>query len=46
MSGKRSYIRSFFWPAFSLNWDESGYLLCKSPYSVRTRGNTDEKNGE
>ena len=34
---------SFFWPVFSCIPTEYGDLLLKSPYSVRIRENTDQK---
>ena len=36
-------IRTFFWSVFSRTRAEYGYLLRKSPYSVRIRENTDQK---
>ena len=33
----------FFFSAFSLNWTNYGEILIISPYSVRMRGNTDQK---
>ena len=36
----------FFRSAFSRIWTEYGEILRISPYSVRMRGNTDQKNSE
>ena len=40
---KSVQIRSIFWSVFSCIRTEYGYLLRKSPYSVRIQGNTDQK---
>ena len=40
---KSVQIRSFFWSVFSHIRTEYGDLLCKSPYSVLMRENTDQK---
>ena len=40
---KSVQIRRFFWSLFSRIWTEYGYLLRKSPYSVRVRENEDQK---
>ena len=39
---KSVQIRSFFWSVFSRICTEYGYLLRKSPYSVRMRENADQ----
>ena len=36
----------FFWSLFSLIRTEGGDLFTKSPYSIRMRENTDQKNSE
>ena len=36
----------FFWTSFSRISTEYGDLLCRSPYSVRIRKNTDQKKSE
>ena len=36
----------FFWSVFSHIWTEYGEILRISPYSVRMRENTDQKNSE
>ena len=36
----------FLWSVFFLIRTEFGDLLCKSPYSVRMRENTDQKNSK
>ena len=36
----------FFWSIFSHIWTEYGEILRISPYSVRMRENTDQKNSE
>ena len=36
----------FFWSVFSRIRTECGDLLCKFPYSVLMRENTDQKNSE
>ena len=41
---KTVQIRSFFWSVFSRIRTEYGDILCISPYSVRVRENTDQKN--
>ena len=35
--------KTFFWSVFSCIQTEYGYLLSKSPYSVRIQENTDQK---
>ena len=40
---KNDQMRSFFWSVFSCFRTEYGDLLRKSPYSVRTQENTDQK---
>ena len=40
---KSVQIASFFWSVFSSNWTDHGDLLRKSPYSVQTQENTDQK---
>ena len=41
---KRVQIRSYFWSVFSCIWTEDGDLLLrKSPSSVQTQENTDQK---
>ena len=37
-------IRSFFWSVFSRIRNQYGEILCISPYSVRMRKNTNQKN--
>ena len=36
----------FFWLVFSRIWNEYGHILRISPYSARTRENTNQKNSE
>ena len=43
---KKSPYSEFFWCAFSSIWPEYGEILHISPYSVRRRENTDQKNSE
>ena len=43
---KKCPYSEFFWSAFSRIPTEYGELLRKSPYSVRMRENTDQKNSE
>ena len=40
---KSVQIRSNFWSVFSCIWTECGEIRSISPYSVRTRENTDQK---
>ena len=42
--GKSVQIRSFFWSVWSRIWTEYGEMRSISPYSVRIRKNTDQKN--
>ena len=42
--GKSGQIRSFFWSVFPRIWTDYGEILRTSPYSVRIRENTDQKN--
>ena len=41
---KSIQIQSFFWSVFSRIRPECGEIFCISPYSVRMRKNTDQKN--
>ena len=43
---KKYFYLQFFWSVFSGIRIQYGYLLCKSPYSVTMRENTDQKNFE
>ena len=43
---KKCPYSEFFWSAFSRIWTEYRDLPRKSPYSVRMRENTDQKNFE
>ena len=40
---KSVQIRSYFWSVFSGIWTEYGDIRIRSPYSVRMRENTDQK---
>ena len=42
---KRPYLE-FFWSVLSRIWTEYGEILRISPYSIRIRENTDQKNSE
>ena len=43
---KSVFIQSFFWSVFSCIRTEYQHLPSGSPYSVRMRENTDQKNSE
>ena len=40
------FVVKFFRSVFSLIWTQSGDLLCKFPYPVQMRENTDQSNSE
>ena len=45
MRKKCPYL-NFFWSVFSRTRTENGYLRSKTPYSIRMRENTDQKNSK